>query len=287
MAMRLLRLGRVAWACVLAAALTVAPLGGLVTQRALASSGGGTVVAWGHNSSGQTGVPVGLSGVTAIAAGYEFSLALKNDGTVVAWGWDLGGQTDVPAGLSGVTAISAGSDFSLALCGSSAGGSSAGEFPWHMALVLGGIVLVVLLLVALAFFLRSRSRRPKAPPPPTQRSQQPAPPFEQLGPDASIPGPAAPPTSASSPAVPVAAAVSVAPATPAVPPPPPAWAPTHAVPAGGMSAWDSPNPSLAQVISLAESTELAVIGRSGDWAQVRAVNGWSGWVDARLLVAKQ
>ena len=30
-------------------------------------------------------VPPGLSGVTAIAAGYH-NLALKNDGTVVAWG---------------------------------------------------------------------------------------------------------------------------------------------------------------------------------------------------------
>jgi SH3-like domain-containing protein len=54
-----------------------------------------------------------------------------------------------------------------------------------------------------------------------------------------------------------------------------------------MPAWSSPNPSLAQVVFLAEGTELAVIGRSGDWAQVRAVTGWSGWVDARLLVAKQ
>jgi hypothetical protein len=67
----------------------------------------GTVIGWGDNSSGQTSVPAGLSGVTAIGAGGYHSLALKNDGTVVAWG-----AADVPAGLSGVTAIAAGFDHS-------------------------------------------------------------------------------------------------------------------------------------------------------------------------------
>ena len=75
----------------------------------------GQVVAWGYDASGQTNVPAGLSGVTAIAAGDNFSLALKADGTVVAWGDDTDGQTDLPAGLSGVTAIAAGANFGLAL----------------------------------------------------------------------------------------------------------------------------------------------------------------------------
>ena len=44
------------------------------------------MVAWGYNDYGQTNVPAGLSGVTAIAAGDYHSLALKSDGTVVAWG---------------------------------------------------------------------------------------------------------------------------------------------------------------------------------------------------------
>jgi hypothetical protein len=53
--------------------------------------------------------------VTAIAAGDYHSLALKSDGTVVAWGDDSDGQTDVPAGLKGVTAIAAAEFYNLAL----------------------------------------------------------------------------------------------------------------------------------------------------------------------------
>ena len=75
----------------------------------------GTVVAWGSNSNGQTTVPAGLSGVTAIAAGDAHTVALKSDGTVVAWGDNWAGQTIVPAGLSGVRAIAAGSFHTVVL----------------------------------------------------------------------------------------------------------------------------------------------------------------------------
>ena len=75
----------------------------------------GTVVAWGIN--GTTSVPAGLSGVTAIAAGGKHTVALKSDGTVVAWGNSANGETIVPAGLSGVTAIAAGGGHTVALLG--------------------------------------------------------------------------------------------------------------------------------------------------------------------------
>src|SRR5262249_35782579 len=53
----------------------------------------GTVVAWGDNTYGQSSVPAGLSSVSAIAAGFQHSLALKSDGTVVAWGDNTYGQS--------------------------------------------------------------------------------------------------------------------------------------------------------------------------------------------------
>jgi alpha-tubulin suppressor-like RCC1 family protein len=94
--------------------------------------------AWGFNSHGELGngtetetsaVPVavsGLSGVAAIAGGFNHSLALLEGGTLMAWGSNSHGQlgngttknSNVPvpvSGLSGVTAISAGSEHNLAL----------------------------------------------------------------------------------------------------------------------------------------------------------------------------
>src|SRR5947208_3509510 len=101
-------------------ALAVLSVGLLFAPAAQAVSAG-RPVAWGcgaGNDFGQCNVPSGLAGVTAIAAGYAHSLALKGDGTVVAWGCGGGldfGQCNVPSGLAGVTAISAGGLHSLAL----------------------------------------------------------------------------------------------------------------------------------------------------------------------------
>ena len=67
----------------------------------------GHVEAWGGNFFGQTVPPPGLSGVVTVAAGNEFSLALRSDGTVVAWGNNSERQTSVPQGLSDVKAIAA------------------------------------------------------------------------------------------------------------------------------------------------------------------------------------
>ncbi len=99
----------------------------------------GTVWGFGDNEGGQlgtgagSGLPVtspvqavGLSNVTAIAAGDAHGLAVRNDGTVWAWGSNFEGQlgdgtttgratpAQVP-GLSGIVAVAAGEKHSLAL----------------------------------------------------------------------------------------------------------------------------------------------------------------------------
>ena len=105
--------GEVAYAAVTARAGLSGIAGWHAANRPFA--GVDIIVGWGRNTSGQATIPAGLSGVTAIAAGRNFSLALKDDGTVVGWGANGQGQTSIPAGLSGVTAIAAGNNFSLAL----------------------------------------------------------------------------------------------------------------------------------------------------------------------------
>lgn len=74
-----------------------------------------SVHAWGANDLGQSSVPAGLVGVTALSAGFGNVVALKQDGTVVAWGRNDFGQSTVPAGLRNVVAISAGRWHTLAL----------------------------------------------------------------------------------------------------------------------------------------------------------------------------
>jgi alpha-tubulin suppressor-like RCC1 family protein len=99
----------------------------------------GTVWAWGNNNKGQLGQDVtvtpfskspvqvsGLGSVTAIAAGFDHTVALKNDGTVWAWGSNNSGQlgnntttdsiTPVQvSGLGSVIAIAAGNGHTVAL----------------------------------------------------------------------------------------------------------------------------------------------------------------------------
>jgi hypothetical protein len=107
------------WLC----AVTLLSVGLLLTpgvSGATRSAEPRTVVAWGCGGDyGACAVPRDLAGVvTATAAGWVDSLALKMDGTVAAWGCGSGpdyGQCSVPSGLSGVTAIAAGSAHSLAL----------------------------------------------------------------------------------------------------------------------------------------------------------------------------
>lgn len=124
----------------------------------LALRNDGTVWVWGDNSHGQLGNGVvggmrttpaqvaGLTNITALAAGFLHSLALRSDGTVWAWGdniaGDLGNDTGVSgqyrpyplqvAGISGVTKIAAGASGSMALTGDGTvwvwGWKGSGEF---------------------------------------------------------------------------------------------------------------------------------------------------------------
>lgn len=82
----------------------------------------------------------------------------------------------------------------------------------------------------------------------------------------------------------VAAGTEAAPQS--VPDVPPPWAPTHFVPPSGMPYWSEPDGRMAPVGQLDAYLELAVESTVGVWAQVRAVNGWRGWVDGRQLVAR-
>ncbi len=97
-----------------------------------------TVWATGKNTQGQLGDGVsfnnrnspyqvfGVTGVTAIAAGFEFSLALKSNNTIQAWGYNQDGQLGVgisydhtyfpqTTGISGVTAIVCGYQHGMAI----------------------------------------------------------------------------------------------------------------------------------------------------------------------------
>ncbi len=99
----------------------------------------GTLLSWGNDGSGQLGdggtntsqtTPVAVfnaTGIVAISAGANHSLALKDNGTMLAWGSDIGGQLGndvtkvnksipvVVSSATGIVSISAGGNHSLAL----------------------------------------------------------------------------------------------------------------------------------------------------------------------------
>lgn len=66
----------------------------------------------------------------------------------------------------------------------------------------------------------------------------------------------------------------------------PSFVATHLVPPGGMPAWAQPDPAAEPVATLAGGVELRVVGETGAWARVVAANGWEGWVDGRILLAR-
>jgi len=63
------------------------------------------------------------------------------------------------------------------------------------------------------------------------------------------------------------------------------WAPSHKVPPQGMQAWAAPDPNGAVVATLGGHLPVQVTESRGAWAHVVCSNGWTGWVDGRLLVS--
>ncbi len=64
------------------------------------------------------------------------------------------------------------------------------------------------------------------------------------------------------------------------------WNPTHLTPPEGAPAWAQPNPAMPPMVMIPGNVELVLETRAGDWAQVRAANGFAGFVDARTLVPR-
>ncbi|MER6138085.1 hypothetical protein [Streptomyces sp. NPDC001815] len=64
----------------------------------------------------------------------------------------------------------------------------------------------------------------------------------------------------------------------------PDFRPTHVVPQDGMPAWDAPDP-VRPTVPLDALLPVRLVERLGDWGHVLCANGWSAWVDGRLLVA--
>ncbi|MGW8764386.1 hypothetical protein ACWGN5_17970 [Streptomyces sp. NPDC055815] len=64
----------------------------------------------------------------------------------------------------------------------------------------------------------------------------------------------------------------------------PEFRPTHVVPRSGLPAWEAPDPELPTV-PLDAFLPVRLEERTGDWGRVLCSNGWTAWVDARLLVS--
>ena len=62
-----------------------------------------------------------------------------------------------------------------------------------------------------------------------------------------------------------------------------AFRPTHVVPREGLPAWEAPDPS-RPTVPLDALLPVELADRRGDWGRVVCANGWSAWVDGRLLV---
>ncbi|MEU1014193.1 hypothetical protein [Streptomyces sp. NPDC005898] len=60
--------------------------------------------------------------------------------------------------------------------------------------------------------------------------------------------------------------------------------PTHVVPQDGLPAWEAPDVE-RPTTPLDALLPVRLVDRLGDWGRIVCANGWSAWVDSRLLVA--
>jgi hypothetical protein len=64
----------------------------------------------------------------------------------------------------------------------------------------------------------------------------------------------------------------------------PVFEPTHVVPPGGLPSWSAPEPD-KYAARLDPLLPVQVTEMRGDWARVACANGWTTWLDGRLLIA--
>ncbi|MFI1438622.1 hypothetical protein [Streptomyces fructofermentans] len=64
----------------------------------------------------------------------------------------------------------------------------------------------------------------------------------------------------------------------------PDFRPTHVVPGDGLAAWEAPD-TTRPTVPLDALLPVRLVERRGDWGHVVCANGWSAWVDGRLLVS--
>lgn len=60
--------------------------------------------------------------------------------------------------------------------------------------------------------------------------------------------------------------------------------PTHIVPQDGLPAWETPDLS-RPTVPLDAFLPVRLLSRRGEWGEILCANGWSAWVDGRLLLA--
>jgi hypothetical protein len=67
----------------------------------------------------------------------------------------------------------------------------------------------------------------------------------------------------------------------------PPWQADVQAPSAGLAAWPGPDGAVEPTTRIDQGVPLMAVERQGDWARVRAANGWTGWVDARQLVPRR